>query len=121
MKRCTYQRQNRKKMYRKYPNAVMRHSRIEDPIEKLINQVCNLYGVDPFKLKANNNNREKPYPEIRFLIIALAKTRLKISNSEAGAIFGKDRATAFHAVKTIRNLREIDKHYRQFTNKIFYS
>jgi chromosomal replication initiator protein len=114
-------RQNKKVMHRKYPTANRRPVKKLDQIELLIHKVCEVYKIDPRVLMHDLDSRKRPLPEIRFMVMTLAKTRLKMSYREAGAIFDKDHATAMHAAKTIKNLREIDKKFKQFTNQIFYS
>lgn len=82
--------------------------------ESILNQVCELYGEDPSHVMSLNGFRGRPYVEIRQVVMTIMWYKTKRSRASIAAFFGIDHATASHAHKTIRNIFNTDKRFRQF-------
>lgn len=81
--------------------------------------VCEKLDVDPDVLLRNNKKRDRKYVVVRQVSMTLFHKYLGCTTVEAGAFFNKDHATVIHAVKTVRDLRDTDKDFRQLTNDLF--
>ena len=62
--------------------------------------------------------RGRPFVLSRQIVMAILCNRNHKSLSEIGAIFGKDHATVLHAKKTISNLCETNKDFRELYTRI---
>ncbi len=83
---------------------------IRPEILEIEEKVCNHLQLEKNKVRSPTTKRE--YVEARQIVIYLAKTKLKWTFEQAGAIYGKDHATAMYAVRTIKGLLETNKSFR---------
>lgn len=86
--------------------------------KKVTTQVCNYLGVD-FKTVRFEKTRKRHIVEARQLAMAVIMRNPKESVTKVGNYFNKDHATVLHSVKTIANLRQTDKSFREKTNLFF--
>jgi chromosomal replication initiator protein len=100
-------------MIEKYLKSNKREISI-DYIQKIIS--------DYFKIpveKINSKTRKREIVQARQLSMYFAKRFTKSSLSTIGLNCGnKDHATVLHACRTINNLRETDKQFKQYINDI---
>ncbi len=99
---------------------------ITDTKEAFFIKTCSIFEQDPVKVRTNNKNRKREYVDIRNVTIALFRMFLKnptgddrMSYAEAGAYFEKDHATAMHSCKTVKNLYDTDKIFRNKVSGLF--
>ena len=90
----------------------------EDFYKKVTTQVCNYMGVD-VKAVRFEKTRRRDIVEARQLAMAVIMLNPKESLTKVGKYFNKDHATVLHSVKTIANLRQTDKSFREKTNLFF--
>ncbi len=86
-------------------------------IEDIIKVVTEYYGVEPASIHTRSRKREVVL--VRQVAMYLAKKYLDLSTSKIGQYIGKrDHATVLHACKTIANLAETDKQFRNELNQM---
>ena len=86
-------------------------------IEDIIKAVTEYYGVEPASIHTRSRKREVVL--VRQVAMYLAKKYLDLSTSKIGQYIGKrDHATVLHACKTIANLAETDKQFRNELNQM---
>lgn len=86
-------------------------------IDEIIKKVSDFYGVEPNSI--NTRSRKREVVQVRQVAMFLAKKYLDMSTSKIGQYIGKrDHATVLHACKTITNLAETDKQFRNELNQI---
>jgi hypothetical protein len=89
----------------------------ETELLKLQRLVCGEIKIPVRLLKSRTRKREvvKARQIYQYLLVEIFKYSLNDAGEEAG---GYDHATAFHSIKTVRNLSETDKIYAQNVNAI---
>lgn len=86
-------------------------------IDDIIKKVADYYGVEVNSI--NTRSRKREVVQVRQVSMYLAKKYLDISTSKIGQYVGnRDHATVLHACKTITNLAETDKQFRNELNEI---
>lgn len=92
----------------------------------IFNEVCELFNENPIIVYQKNKKRDRQYVIIRQLTMAISAERLRKGGYEnlyplriLGGFFLKDHATCIFALKTIEDLRQIDKSFRRFTEPLF--
>ena len=86
-------------------------------IETIIKTVSDFYGVEVSAI--NTRSRKREVVLVRQVAMFLAKKHLDMSTSKIGQYVGnRDHATVLHACKTITNLAETDKQFRNELNEI---
>lgn len=86
-------------------------------IDDIIKVVADYYGVEVSAI--NTRSRKREVVLVRQVAMFLAKKYLDISTSKIGQYVGnRDHATVLHACKTITNLAETDKQFRNELNEI---
>lgn len=86
-------------------------------IEEIIKKVADFYGVEVGSI--NTRSRKREVVQVRQVAMYLAKKHLDMSTSKIGLYIGnRDHATVLHACKTITNLAETDKQFRNELNQI---
>ncbi|MDR1054747.1 MAG: chromosomal replication initiator protein DnaA [Prevotellaceae bacterium] len=79
--------------------------------------VCSFFSLSPETLMSKTRKRE--IVQARQIAMYLSKILTKSSLASIGAqIGGKDHATVLHACKTVKDLIETDKHFRQYIVEI---
>lgn len=79
--------------------------------------VCLCYNLSLYELCSTNRQRNIVLPRQQAMFFI--KHNTKLSLSEIGEKFsGKDHATVLHAIKTIRNLFDTDKHFKAEHQKL---
>lgn len=92
-------------------------TRIYDSIFK---KVCDVYELEPKYVLARNKTRLRDIVEIRQISLTLFKHKVASGSlKEKGAYFKKDHATVLHSIKTVKNLRETDRVFREKTAELF--
>lgn len=88
--------------------------------------VCDKYKIDPVVVYRQHAKRDRTYVEIRQLTMTLFQKKLckkdyerLYSLSILGGFFRKDHATVLHSIKTINNLIDTDKKFKEFVNPLF--
>jgi hypothetical protein len=72
-------------------------------------QVCNDVFGNGYNVLDNIVTRRRDIVERRQVAIYILRNHTELSLSKIGGIFKKDHATALHAIRTIKNLIEVDK------------
>lgn len=86
-------------------------------IDDIIKKVADYYGVD--KESINTRSRKREVVLVRQVAMYFSKKYLDLSTSKIGQHIGnRDHATVLHACKTITNLAETDKQFRNELNEI---
>lgn len=86
-------------------------------IDEIIKKVADYYGVEIESL--NTRSRKREVVLVRQVAMFFSKRYLDMSTSKIGQYIGKrDHATVLHACKTITNLAETDKQFRNELNEI---
>ena len=86
-------------------------------IDEIINKVADYYGVEVGSI--NTRSRKREVVLVRQVAMYLAKKYLDMSTVKIGRYVGdRDHATVVHACKTITNLSETDKQFRNELNEI---
>ena len=86
-------------------------------IDNIIKVVSEYYGVEVSAI--NTRSRKREVVLVRQVAMFLAKKHLDMSTSKIGQYVGnRDHATVLHACKTITNLAETDKQFRNELNEI---
>ena len=79
--------------------------------------VCSFFNLSSESLMSKTRKRE--IVQARQIAMYLSKSHTKASLASIGAqIGGKDHATVLHACKTVKDLIETDKHFRQYIVEI---
>ena len=86
-------------------------------IDDIINKVAGYYGIEPNSI--NTRSRKREIVLVRQVAMFLAKKYLDMSTAKIGHyVGGRDHATVVHACKTIPNLAETDKQFRNELSEI---
>ncbi|MDR2887868.1 MAG: chromosomal replication initiator protein DnaA [Bacteroidales bacterium] len=102
-----------KSMVEKLVNTVKREITIDD-IQKA---VCDYYKISVDLMQGNTRKRE--IVQARQVSMFFSKSLTKASLASIGShIGGKDHATVLHACKTVNNLIDTDKHFRNQITEI---
>lgn len=86
----------------------------------IFKRVCILYGYNPNRVRRGDKSRKRDYVEIRQITITLILLKFKCSYATAGAYFGKDHATAFHSLKTVKNLLDTSPAFKRKNDNLFF-
>lgn len=81
----------------------------EDTKASTIIEVCNDIFGNGYNVLYNKKTRRRDIVERRQVAIYILRNHTDLSLSRIGGIFDKDHATALYAVRTIKNLIEVDK------------
>ena len=87
--------------------------------DKTFLRVCKVFKTDPMEVITSKKPRKRELVVTRQATMTLAKLQSKMSLSQIGAKFNKDHATVLHSVKTIKNLRDTDRTFREDTDCLF--
>jgi chromosomal replication initiator protein len=89
------------------------------PTEKeFLEVILKAFNVEPERMK-NPKDRHRELVFARQWHMYVRFFAFKMSLSKAGKVYGKDHATVLHAIKTINNLNDTDKEYRNDTEDIW--
>jgi chromosomal replication initiator protein len=98
-------------------NKLVKNSKRELSIEYISKVVCDYFSMPVDTLQAKTRKRE--IVQARQIAMYFSKSLTKYSLASIGAQIGsKDHATVLHACKTVNNLKETDKNFRQFVEDI---
>ncbi|NOY96029.1 MAG: chromosomal replication initiator protein DnaA [Chlorobi bacterium] len=98
-------------------NKLVKNSKRELSIEYISKVVCDYFNMPVESLQAKTRKRE--IVQARQIAMYFSKSLTKYSLASIGAQIGnKDHATVLHACKTVTNLKETDKGFRQFVEDI---
>lgn len=89
----------------------------EITVNAVQNAVCDYFDIDQDMLHSRSRKRE--IVQARQLAMYLSREMTNASLSSIGTqIGGKDHATVLHAIKTVRDLMEIDRGMRQYVTDL---
>ena len=95
----------------------VRNSKREISIDYIQKMVCDYFNISVEQMHSSSRKRE--IVQARQLAMYFAKTLTKSSLASIGVdIGGKDHATVLHAVRTVKNLIDTDKHFRVYVEEI---
>ncbi len=98
-------------------NKLVQNSRRELSIEYISKVVCDYFHMPVESIQTKTRKRE--IVQARQITMYFSKTLTKFSLASIGAQIGnKDHATVLHACKTVNNLKDTDKNFRQFMEDI---
>jgi chromosomal replication initiator protein len=98
-------------------NKLVQNSRRELSIEYISKVVCDYFHMPVESIQTKTRKRE--IVQARQITMYFSKTLTKYSLASIGAQIGnKDHATVLHACKTVNNLKDTDKNFRQFMEDI---
>lgn len=98
-------------------NKLVKNSKRELSIEYISKVVCDYFSMPVDALQAKTRKRE--IVQARQIAMYFSKSLTKYSLASIGSQIGsKDHATVLHACKTVNNLKETDKNFRQFVDDI---
>jgi chromosomal replication initiator protein len=98
-------------------NKLVKNSRRELSIEYISKVVCDYFNMSVESLQTKTRKRE--IVQARQITMYFSKTLTKYSLASIGAQIGnKDHATGLHACKTVNNLKDTDKNFRQYVEDI---
>ncbi len=101
----------------KLVNKLVKNSKRELSIEYISKVVCDYFNMPVESLQAKTRKRE--IVQARQIAMYFSKSLTKYSLASIGAQIGnKDHATVLHACKTVTNLKDTDKNFRQFVDDI---
>ncbi len=96
---------------------LVKNSKRELSIEYISKVVCDYFDMTVDALQAKTRKRE--IVQARQIAMYFSKSLTKYSLASIGAQIGsKDHATVLHACKTVNNLKDTDKNFRQFVEDI---
>ena len=85
----------------------------------IFEKVCRTYNEDPKEVYYKNTYQGRPVVEIRQISMKLFREELKYSQATCAAFFYLEHCSTIHSIKTINNLRETDKEFREKTDILF--
>jgi chromosomal replication initiator protein len=98
-------------------DKLVTNSEREVSIDYIQKVVCNYFGLTIDKL--NSKTRKREVVQARQIAMYFAKNMTKSSLAIIGAnIGGKDHATVLHACKTVNNLIETNKNFKEYITEI---
>jgi len=89
-----------------------------DSKDEVFNRVCKNYSLTPEEVLESNKIRLRDYVIVRQITMTLFRLKLGTSLRLAGEYFGKDHATVLHSIKTVKNLNETDREFREKSNDL---
>lgn len=92
----------------------------EYDIMETLQAVCDKFGLDKEDVLAHNDSSKREYVIVRQITMTLAKLESKLSLVKIGSLFQKDHATVLWAIKTVYNLRQTNREFREQTDSLFY-
>jgi chromosomal replication initiator protein len=96
---------------------LVKNSRRELSIEYISKVVCDYFNMPVESIQAKTRKRE--IVQARQITMYFSKNLTKYSLATIGAQIGnKDHATVLHACKTVNNLKDTDKNFRQYVEDI---
>ena len=102
---------------RKVVGSLSNYEKKSISIDNIIKVVSDYYAVEVSAI--NTRSRKREVVLVRQVAMFLAKKHLDMSTAKIGQYIGKrDHATVLHACKTIANLAETDKQFRNELNEI---
>jgi chromosomal replication initiator protein len=98
-------------------NKLDKNSKRELSIEYISKVVCDYFNMQVDSLQTKTRKRE--VVQARQIAMYFSKSLTKYSLTSIGAQIGaKDHATVLHACKTVSNLKDTDKNFRQYVEDI---
>ncbi|SHJ53925.1 chromosomal replication initiator protein DnaA [Tangfeifania diversioriginum] len=98
-------------------NKLVKNSHRELSIEYISKVVCDYFNMPVESLQTKTRKRE--IVQARQITMFFSKSLTKYSLASIGAQIGnKDHATVLHACKTVNNLKDTDKNFRQYVEDI---
>jgi len=95
----------------------VRNSKREISVDYIQKMVCDYFNISIEQMHSTSRKRE--IVQARQLAMYFAKMMTKNSLASIGVdIGGKDHATVLHAVRTVKNLIDTDKHFRVYVEEI---
>ncbi len=95
---------------------IIKEKKTDFNINQIIKTIADYFNIPEKAIKAKTRKRE--VVQARQLAMHFAKKYTKKSLSTIGAEFSRDHSTVVHANKTVKNLIETDKSFRQYYEDI---
>jgi len=80
-------------------------------------KVCDVFKQQPEDVL--QKCRKRDYAIVRQVSMTLFRMKTRLSLTQIGDFFSKDHATVLHSIKTVNNLRETDRQFREQTDPLF--
>jgi len=98
-------------------DKIVKSTRREVSIDYIQKIVCDYFNISVDSLKSKTRKRE--IVQARQVAMYFAKTFTKNSLAVIGSVIGgKDHATVLHACRTVQNLMDTDKKFKQYVDDI---
>ena len=98
-------------------DTLVKNSKKEISIDYIQKVVCDYFNIEINQLQTKTRKRE--IVQARQIAMYFSKSLTKSSLANIGTqIGGKDHATVLHACKTVNNLMETDKQFKQYVDDI---
>jgi len=95
---------------------IIKERKPEFNIEQIIEIVADFFHLQAKVLKMKSRKRE--VVTARQLAMFFAKKYTKKSLTEIGLAFSKDHSTVVHSIKTVKNLYETDREFKNYLDDI---
>jgi chromosomal replication initiator protein len=95
---------------------IIKEKKPDFSIEQIIMIVGEYFKISSKAITAKTRKRE--VVQARQLAMYFAKEFTKMSLTSIGAAFGRDHTTVIHAIKTVKNLSDTDKTFKQYMQDI---
>jgi len=80
-------------------------------LQELFNHICNVEGITPSE--ALKKTRKREIVQVRQKYFKIAQKNNLGSSAKIGKVTGQDHATVIHGIKTVNNLIDVDKQFRE--------
>ena len=98
-------------------DKLVKNSKKEISVDYIQKIVCDYFDISPDQLHSKTRKRE--IVQARQIAMYFSKSMTKASLASIGSqIGGKDHATVLHACKTVNNLVDTDKRFKQTVDNI---
>lgn len=102
---------------KKMIDKLVKNTKRKISIDFISKVVCDYFNMPPETI--NSKTRKREIVQARQIAMFFAKNLTKSSLATIGSqIGGKDHATVLHAYKTVNNLMDTDKRFRQYIDEI---
>ena len=86
---------------------------------KLFHSVCKTFKVEPNVILDSGRCRKRDFVIVKQVTMTLFKLRTNLSLTAIGNYFERDHATTLHSIKTVKNLIDTDRIFREQTSELF--
>lgn len=88
-------------------------------IEDVLSIIENEFGITVAQIKSNS--RSRPIVEARHIFYYMLKnSRYEMGLTELGSVFNRAHSSVLHGIKTVNNLIDFNKEFRQNIEKLMF-